>query len=180
MGEFSHPVFVKEVESLNILNRVNNVIEYILRKTCSVLLMCFASIVLLQVIARNYLKMSFTWTVEMSLFFFLWSVYLGAAVALRNRTHYIVEIFPSSWKKINLFLDILSDLLIMSIIFVLVWGGYNFTLMGMSRYCSSIAICQAWLMVAMPISGVAMSLFGVENILKDISSFRKLMKGVAD
>jgi TRAP-type C4-dicarboxylate transport system permease small subunit len=136
-------------------------------------------VVLLQILARNYIKVPMVWTSEVALFCFLWSVYLGTAVAVRSRQHYIVELLPNDFIRTKAIMTTFSDIVIFSLIFVLVWGGVKFTQMGLHRFLVSIPLSMAWLFVAMPISGAVMFLFGIENIVDDVINLKKLFKGRA-
>ncbi len=160
---------------MDFLSKINSFLESVLNWLCGALLLSFSAIVLLQVLARNYLNMAFTWTIELSLMLFIWTVFMGSAVTLRRRTHYIIELFPSSWVRCNAFLDLLADLISFSFIYVLIRGGWAFTEMSLLRYCSSIDISQAWLVGVIPLSASIMALFCLENLFKDFRAFKKAM-----
>ncbi len=157
-----------------ILRQVNSKIDSLLKGVCIGLVVVFTAVVLLQILTRNYIRVPMAWTAEVALFCFLWSVYLGAAIAIRSRQHYIVEILPKSFVRTTAILTTFSDIVIFSVFFVLVWGGVKFTAMGFSRFLISLPVSMAWLFVAMPISGVAMFLFGIENVIDDFTHLREL------
>lgn len=159
------------------MSKVNSILESVLNWFCGVLLLSFSAIVLLQVVARNYLNMAFTWTIELSLMLFMWTVFMGAAVALRRRSHYIIELFPSSCVRLNTFLDLVSDCICFLFIYVLIRGGVAFTEMSLLRYCSSIEISQAWLIGVIPLSASFMALFCLENLFRDLGAFREALSG---
>lgn len=56
------------------------------------MLFIFVIVVLLQVLTRNILKIALDWTSEVSLLCFVWSVFLGAACAVSERKHYVVDL----------------------------------------------------------------------------------------
>ena len=87
------------------------------------LLSAFVAVVFLQVISRNFLKVSMDWTSEVALLTFVWSVMSGAAVALSMRRHYMVDLIPVRYVKLNKGVLILSDLLVMALILSLIRGG---------------------------------------------------------
>ncbi|PIE55188.1 MAG: hypothetical protein CSA35_01760 [Dethiosulfovibrio peptidovorans] len=153
---------------MRFIEKVNDFIEIIVKRMCALFLMIFAAMVLLQVIARNYLAMAFTWTIELSLMLFMWVVFLGAAVAFRQRRHYIIEVFPAKWEKLNALLDVIADGVCFLLVYVLAFGGCHFTIMSFQRLCSSVDLSQSWLVGVMPISAALMTLFGVEIILGDL------------
>ncbi len=162
---------------MNTLRAINKILDCIFKKACVSLLLIFTLVVLLQILSRNYIKIPMVWTQEVSLLCFLWSVYMGTAIAIRSRQHYIVELFPSKFVYTNKIMEMFADLFIFSLIIVLIVGGVKFTQMGGSRNFISIPLSMAWLFVAMPLSGVAMFLFGVENVVDDFINFKKRTKG---
>jgi TRAP-type C4-dicarboxylate transport system permease small subunit len=157
---------------MSLLSELNGAIDKLLRKACAALLGVFTLAVLLQIATRNYIKIPMDWTEEVALFCFLWSVYLGSAVAVRARAHYIIELFPERFVLANALLNTFSDFFIFSLILVLIWGGGKFTMLGLARDCMSIPISMAWLFVAIPISGGVMFLFGLENLWQDFINLK--------
>ena len=156
---------------MGVLKKLNDFLCSVLQRCCLILVVIFTLVVLFQVLARNYLLISVPWTDEVALIFFVWSVFLGAAVGLRKRIHFLVDLFPRSWIRLNAFFDFFSSILVLGIVSVLLWGGSIFFHMGLRRNFSSIIVSQAWLFVSMPISAACMVLFSFENIVSD---FRKL------
>jgi len=158
------------------LRRLNDFLCYVLTKCCMIFVLIFTGVVIFQVLARNYILVSVPWTDEVALILFVWSVFLGAAVALRKRMHYLVDLFPPSCKRTNSFLDLFASFLVLGVVLVLLYGGSVFANMGLSRRFSSILITQSWLFVSMPIAAVCMLLFSVENIANDFSKLKNALR----
>ncbi|NLB83815.1 MAG: TRAP transporter small permease [Synergistaceae bacterium] len=159
------------------LKRINDFLIRILLAFCLFLVVVFTLVVFFQVLARNYLVISVPWTDEIALIFFVWSVFLGAAIGLRKRTHYMVDLFPKSWIRLNAFFDLFSSVLVIGMVFVFLWGGSIFAHMGLKRNFSSIIFSQAWLFVSMPLASACMILFSIENIAEDFTRFRNSLRG---
>ncbi len=158
------------------LRKLNDFLCFVLTKVCLVMVLLFTCVVIFQVLARNYILVSVPWTDEVALILFVWSVFLGAAVALRKRMHYIVDLFPPSCKRVNGFLDLLSSFLVLGVVLVLLYGGSVFAHMGLARRFSSILVTQSWLFVSMPVAAFCMLLFSVENIAKDFARFKNALR----
>jgi TRAP-type C4-dicarboxylate transport system permease small subunit len=154
------------------LKKFNDFLCAVLRAACLVLVSVFSCLVIFQVLARNYLLISVPWTDEVAIIFFIWSVMLGAAVGVRKRIHYLVDLFPASYVRVNTVLDLVAGLLMFFIIAVLLWGGVIYFKMGLSRNFNSVIITMAWLFICLPVSAVCMLLFSVENFLADINKLR--------
>jgi TRAP-type C4-dicarboxylate transport system permease small subunit len=154
------------------LKTLNDLLCAVLRVCCLVLVVSFSCCVFFQVLARNYIKISVPWTDEMALVLFVWSVFLGAAVGLRERSHFLVDILPKSMLRANSGLDLFASFMVLFIVVILLIGGITFTRMGLRRNFNSIVIKQAWLFVSMPVSAFCMILFSIENIITDIGKVK--------
>ena len=141
------------------------------------LLSIFVVAVLLQVLSRNILKVSMDWTSEVAIFAFIWSIFLGSAVALSTRLHYVVDLIPARHVKLNKALLVLSELLVSLVILALIWGGTKFAFLGWYRLTTALEIPRFWLFVSLPVSAVFMFLFNLENILIDIGVFKAPQEG---
>lgn len=160
------------------LTKINNGIEKVFAVTSVALLTTFIIVVFVKVIARNYMKVSMVWADEVALLCFLWTVFLGAAIALRQKQHFIVDLSPTKI-KLNLALDILSHFIVMTLIYVMIYHGYKFTMSGLSRASNSLPFSLAYFFAPIPIAGGAMFIFTIELIIKDVKRFFTLNeKGV--
>ena len=109
------------------LKKFNDVLERILTVIGVILLTIFIVVVFFEVITRNVIKIPILWSTEVSIMTFIWAVYLGAAIAVRKRRHYVVELFPEqNYKKLNMILDIIADVAIFGIIYVMIFNGYKY------------------------------------------------------
>ncbi len=128
-----------------------------------VLLSVFTFVIFLQVLSRNYFHWPLLWTNEVALACFMWTVFLGSAVAVRQKKHYVVEVFPRKFAALNLALDAIATVSIYVLIYVMIFHGYRFGKMGLKTFSTSIGISQAYFFFAIPVSGVGMLLFHLEN-----------------
>ncbi len=161
------------------LKKLNNGIERSLLVVSVILLTAFIAIVFLQVVARNYLKISILWTDEVAVMAFVWSVFLGAAIAVRRGRHYVVEVFPTRFLRVNAVLCVFADVMIAFFVYVMIRYGLRFSIMGLSRFSTAIAVPRFYYFVAVPTSGIAMALFQAEVLLKDIKALASVIgKGV--
>jgi TRAP-type C4-dicarboxylate transport system permease small subunit len=147
---------------------LNDVLHRLFLVLGGTLFAVFIAVIFYQVVARNYLKVSAVWTDEVALVCFVWSVFLGAAVALRKRVHYVVEILPQRFVTANNALRLFASVLMLAFVYVLVVHGWTYTTMGMRRFSVSTGIPLAYVFAAIPVSGIAMVSFSIENIIEDI------------
>jgi TRAP-type C4-dicarboxylate transport system permease small subunit len=155
------------------LKKLNDFLCMVLRAMSLALVSVFTCLVIFQVLARNYIKISVPWTDEAAIIFFIWAVMTGTALGVRSRTHYLVDIFPSSYIRVNAVMDMAATILVFFIICVLFWGGIIYFKMGLSRNFSSIIITMGWLFISLPVSAGCMILFTIENFITDIGRLKK-------
>src|SRR5699024_12783710 len=98
-----------------------------------ILFSVFIVVFFLKVIIRNYFHVRMMWADEVAVICFIWTVFLGAAVTVRHSLHYTVDLAPNSF-KLNLVLDLIAQVFVLSFIYVMVFHGYSFTMMGLSRF----------------------------------------------
>lgn len=154
------------------MRAINDLIERAFMIVAGVLFAIFIATIFYQVMARNYLSISVNWTDEVALLCFVWSVFLGAAVALRRQAHYVVELLPERFITANNALRLFGSLACLPVIYVLMVHGQIFTEMGLRRASVSLGIPLAYVFAAIPMSGLAMALFSVEVIRDDLRRLR--------
>ena len=117
---------------------------------------------------------SYLWTEELARFLFIWMVMLGAMIALREGTHFEVDVWPTLKPRANALLRIVSGVFVLVFALVFIWWGIEFTRFGWNQL-SEIAELPMWMIfVAWPIAGVTWVLFQGEAFLRDV---RILMDG---
>lgn len=155
------------------LKKINNLIENLCLTVGFLLLSIFILVVLAKVVFRNYLHISMMWADEVAVFCFIWTVFLGAAVAVRHKLHYTVDLAPNKI-RLNLTFDIIANFIILTLIYVMVFHGYSFTKMGLSRFSIALEIPLAFTFASIPVSGLFMFFFAVEQLINDIKKLSGL------
>lgn len=153
------------------LEKINDFIEKVCLTVGFVLLSLFIVVVLAKVIVRNYFNMPMMWADEVAVICFIWTVFLGAAVAVRHKMHYTVDLAPTKI-KLNLSLDIFAHIIVVAFIYVMIFHGYTFMMMGFSRLSTALTIPLAYTFASIPVSGLFMLLFTVEQFVKDVKTLR--------
>ena len=107
------------------------------------------------------------WTEEMSRFLLIWVIFLGAAIGVRERTHFVLEILGENKSRIvNLVWQ--SFIITMEIAFCAIFLFRGFSYAEVLRWdVSDIAqISMLWVGAAIPIFGGLSLIFLVELIIK--------------
>lgn len=119
-----------------------------------------------QVLTRYLLSNPSTWSEELASYLFAWATLLGAAYVFGKREHMNIPILldkvsPKSQKIVNIIIEVIILLFALT---VLIYGGWNITLLTMGQMSSSLPIRMGYFYAAIPISGVFTALYSVLNI----------------
>lgn len=109
----------------------------------------------------------YIWTEEMSRFFFIWMVMLGAMVGVRDRLHFDVDVWPELAPRKDAVLRMVSNVCVLFFALVFIWWGYWFTEFGWEQ-TSEIADLPMWVIfIAWPLAGVTWVIFLGEHFVND-------------
>jgi TRAP-type transport system small permease protein len=127
----------------------------------------------LQIFSRyTALIPSYIWTEELARFCLVWSVMLGAMLAVREGTHFTVDVFPRLTPRGEARLELLSGLFVLIFAAVFLWWGWEFTEFAFFRI-SELAELPLWLIhMAWPIAGAVWLLFQAERMLDALAVLR--------
>jgi TRAP-type C4-dicarboxylate transport system permease small subunit len=131
--------------------------------------------VTLQIVSRyTALIPSWIWTEELSRFLFIWMVMLGAMIAVREGTHFEVDVWPDLGPKPTALLRIVSNVLVLVFALVFVWWGIAFVRFGWDQLSELAELPMPYIFAAWPLAGITWVLFLGESTL---ASFRLLRGG---
>lgn len=149
------------------LQRVLNVYAAILIGVMGALVMVLTVIVSYQVFSRYVgFVPRFLWTEEAARFCFVWVVLLGAAIAVREGTHFTIDLLPQnmpSWLRRTVDISVLA--LVGLIGLVMLFGGLRFTEIGLTRISTTSGVRLAWVYAAVPVSGFSIVLFVIQQLV---------------
>ena len=140
--------------------------ESILVVLTTSMLALFTFVVAYQVFSR-YVDFvpRFMWTEELARFSFIWMLFLGAAVAVRKKTHFAIDLFPAHvQQRYGRLIDTFVLLIILGVAVSMVVGGVHFVEMGLKRVSTTSGIQLAWIYLSIPVSGGSIILFCLEQL----------------
>lgn len=116
-------------EHLLVVSDPEVVIEHFVEDWVSfALFWLMAFVVFLQFFSRYVLNSSFAWTEEIARYLLMWVTFVGAAVAMRRRTHIAVEVLhvflPMPVVRL---LNFLIDVIVVGFVGLLVWYAWQVT-----------------------------------------------------
>ena len=116
---------------------------------------------------------AYIWTEEMSRFFFIWMVMIGAMIGVRERLHFDVDIWSDLSPRANAMLRIVANLFVLGFTGVTIYWGIEFTKFGWNQ-TSELADLPMWLIfIAWPLAGVTWLLFLIEAFVRDVDLYRR-------
>ncbi len=141
-------------------------LEHVLRFAGGAIFLAFMATVVFQVVFRNFFRANaFIWTTELATFLFVWSVFLGSAVAVRHHRHYALEVFPRRWTRAQGLMrwTSLAGVAIGAAVFF--EAGIAFLDVAGRRVAIQLGLSQVWFYLAIPVSAAAMLVFVAERLL---------------
>ncbi len=115
----------------------------------------------------------YIWTEEIARFCFVWIILIGAMIAVRDGTHFDVDVLPHSANPRTEFASkLFVNLAILAMALSFLWWGRDFFVLG-ARQQSEISGLPMWMIyVAWPLAGATWTLFVIERIYDDIHGLR--------
>ena len=122
---------------------------------CRSLLVVFVTLLFAQIVSRELFAHSIPWSEELSVYLFVWFVYLGASFAAKQSAHNRVT-FQFRWmsEKWRMALEALSDLIWVVFNLYLVYLSWTFVFFRMNDYWKSqtLGIPMKFVYLVLPIS----------------------------
>ena len=122
--------------------------------------------VTLQVVSRyTALIPPWIWTEELSRFLFIWMIMLGAMIAVREGTHFVVDVLPDLSPRPAAALQIVANLFVLVFALVFVWWGIQFVRFGWDQTSELAELPMVFIFAAWPLAGLTWCLFLGESFL---------------
>ena len=125
--------------------------------------------VTIQIVSRQTgLIPSWIWTEEMARFFFIWMIMIGSMVAIRDGSHFDVDLWPELAPRANALLKIVADLFVLVMALVFIWYGIRFVQFGWDQTSELAELPMAWIFTAWPLAGFTWLVFLGERFLANL------------
>jgi len=143
----------------------------LLRGTSGALMLALIIDVAIQLLARNFIKVSVVWTEDVAKLLMIWMTFLGSPVVLYQGEHLVVDliyakVMPSKRKYIRL----LSDLVITVFCVIVIRFGVvlctNKVILG--SVTAAAGIPRVCVYAALPVGMTAMALVSVNSLILDL------------
>jgi TRAP-type transport system small permease protein len=131
-------------------------------------LLAFITIgVFIQVVLRYVFAMSFLWGEELSLFAFIWCIFLGTAICSARHAHFSFDMFSELRGRAGGVQRLVVDLCVLAVTVVMIVTGWQFSVLSLARLSPALGITLFVPTIVMPASGVLMTLVCLMDIWRD-------------
>jgi TRAP-type C4-dicarboxylate transport system permease small subunit len=117
----------------------------------------------------------YIWTEEMARFCFIWIILVGSMIAVRDGSHFTVDLLPATESKRteavrNLFVDLC--IFISAVVFVL-WGQH-FVASSLQQTSEMADMPMVYIYIAWPLAGASYILFLAEKTVDNVKLWRSV------
>ncbi|MEO2019253.1 MAG: TRAP transporter small permease [Fuerstiella sp.] len=126
--------------------------------------------VLLQIVSRytGYIP-RYIWTEEIARFCFVWVIMIGSMIAVRDATHFDVDLLPAPETPQQEAVGRLIVHVTMTVLALMfAWYGYDFAKFGWIQNSEMSGINMLSIYISFPLAGVTWIVFLAEKIVTDI------------
>lgn len=152
----------------NFLRIFDRVLDY----SCVIAFIVMMIILCLQIFFRYVLESPLTWSTPLSMFFFIWAIWLGGAVGIRDRTQIRVELaeiyLPHS---VNRILVPATSLLCCAFLILMIVRSFAIIEMQSTAIYDTLPFTRDYLFVVVPSIGLVMLVNYIRVFLRQIGEF---------
>ncbi|WP_449354496.1 TRAP transporter small permease [Virgibacillus natechei] len=149
------------------LKITKNALDRLLLVSSLIILVFMVLVILYQVFSRQILGTAPAWTEELSRLLFVWVSFFGIAYGFKEKLHIgvglVVNMFP---EKVQDIFDYLAKVLVIGFGVILMYYGWQFTVLTSSSTMPAIGWPSSVLYACMPITGVFVTLNGIELLFR--------------
>lgn len=150
------------------MKKLNAYIEKFLELLIVTSLTITVTVTFLQVLFRYVIKISADWTQDIIMISFIYSVFFGAALAVKNKEHLTVDLLDKAPQKVKNITRTLEVVVVGTMIIIFIIYGFilvknNFQ---SGQIIGSLPINIAYIFISLPISGLFMLYFHIRGVIK--------------
>jgi TRAP-type C4-dicarboxylate transport system permease small subunit len=143
-------------------------LELILMILCGVLCFGFSLSVTADIVTRT-MGRPWLWLQEVTSTLFIYAIFVGTAVATRRNDHlYLTAVSDAMHGTPRLIVEIIIRVVVLGVALCLIWFGYINYLRGFGSFRLPSGTPIASLYAAIPLSGVLIALFAIEQLVNGI------------
>ena len=111
----------------------------------------------------------YIWTEEVARFCFVWIVMIGSMIAVRDETHFNVDLMPDpETRRQQGVSNLIVHIAMMLMAMVFAWYGYEFAEFGFMQTSETSGINMLSIYISFPVAGVTWAVFLLERMVGDM------------
>ena len=157
------------------MRSLNTLIHRGLQKLITVLIAVMIVPVTLQIFSRFFEFIPrYIWTEEVARFCLMWLIMLGATIAVREGTHFDVDVLPApKTVRGKAIARLIVDVAILIVAMIFILFGWRFALFGYEQHSEMTGINMLSIHIAWPLAGICWLLFVIERMVDDLKTLRR-------
>lgn len=153
------------------LKKISSFSNHLLNIAIAFSLAAMSLAVLLNVILRYAFNSGLTWSEELSRYFFVWMVFLGAVAALKDKMHLGVDIVVNALpKKLQKVVFVVSNGLVLYILWIVVDGSWKMSVLNMNSTGPATGMPLSYLYGIGVLTGIWMMVLVAVSVFKALKN----------
>jgi TRAP-type transport system small permease protein len=152
---------------LKLLATINGAIAVVLFAALTI-------VVALQILTRFVLHEPFIWSEEVARFLFFCVVLLGAAISVKRRRHFVLDVTGGLRVRLRrvgrLLFDAVPDACVLGFSLFLLVQGIGYTRVGLFRVATNSGLSMGLVYLAIPVFAGLAVLYAAGNLVRDIAA----------
>ncbi len=138
--------------------------EAVLVTIVSICVACICASVAIQIVSRTFGVAFMVWTDEVTRVAILWVTFLGSAVGIRRRAHFVIDLLVDALPSpIGKAMRTGIRAAVLLVVLLLLWTGWQLSVIGLGRVYPITRISQTWAFASVPVGALFMTMFLVEQ-----------------
>ncbi|MFB5664320.1 TRAP transporter small permease [Alteribacillus sp. HJP-4] len=157
------------------MKKILTMAEKLFLRIAALFFLIFTACVIMQVASRYIPGFRVVWAEELATYAFIWMVFIGAAVMVREKGHFTVGLVVDNVKGLPLLIiQSITHLLIIVFGLVMIIDGLGLTSQFWGWTLNNLpGIRQGYAWLAIPIAGLSMMLFALQNFWEDFHRYKQ-------
>jgi len=164
------------------VNKVSLKLQSMVKILIAIILTAMFVISMAQIIGRFVFFYSLPWSEELSVYLFLWLIFLAASISIKEGNEIRIDLINFKDEKKNEFLMLFRNIAALAVILVFLVSSFTLTQNAFTyaQLSSSLRISMGFIYLAMPIGFILMGLETFLNIINNINKIRGIKVQTAE
>jgi len=152
------------------MTRILDAIQFTLKIAITLLIVALIVPVTMQVLSRyTGIVPRYIWTEELARFCFIWVIMVGSMIAVRDDTHFDVDLLPMPTTAMGLgFSKLIRHVAMLILAIAFMWYGRPFVNQGLMQTSEIAELPMVTIYAAWPLAGAVWAIFLIEKLANDI------------